>query len=46
MRKEKKTVAKQLSIVKDYRYRYIYSSKKVKAEIFFKNMAQLSNLIL
>ena len=24
-------MAKQLSIVEDYRYRYIYSSKKVKA---------------
>ena len=44
MRKEKETVAKQLIIVQDYRstgvqeyrYRYIYSRKQVKAENFFK----------
>ena len=34
---------KQLSIVQDYRYRYIFSRKKVKAENFFKNTAQLGN---
>ena len=45
MRKEKETVAKQLIIVhckcrstgvQEYRYRYIYSRKQVKAENFFK----------
>ena len=44
LRKEKETVAKQLSILQVYRYRYIYSSKKVKAENFFLNMAQLGNI--
>ena len=41
--KEKETVAKQLSKVQDYRYRYIFSSKKVKADNFFLNTAQLGN---
>ena len=45
MRKLKETVAKQLSIVQDYRYRYIYlySCKTVKALNFFRNTAQLGN---
>ena len=44
LRKEKEIVAKQLSILQVYRYRYIYSSKKVNAENFFLNMAQLGNI--
>ena len=45
MRKLKETVVKQLSIVQDYRYRYIYlySCKTVKALNFFRNTAQLGN---
>ena len=38
MSKEKETVAKQLSIVQDYKFRFIYSSKKVN---FLKITAQL-----
>ena len=36
LRKEKETVAKQLIIVQDNRYRYICSGKKVKAENLLK----------
>ena len=36
MRGEKKTVAKQLRIGQDNRYRYIYSGEKVMADNFLK----------
>ena len=44
LRKEKETGAKQLIIVQDNRGRYICRSKKVKAENFYINMAQLGNI--